>query len=233
MTCNNKVAVVTGAGRGIGRAVALRLAAAGAKVIAAARTRSELDETTRLAAGRGGSCTARVTDLCSRTDIAALISETAAAHGRLDVLVNNAGVAPLSPMAQLSDADFDLLVATNITAVFAACRAAWPHLLASRGTIINISSMASIDPFPGFAAYGASKAWVNLFTRALGDEGRPHGVRAFAVGPGAVETPLLRGSFPGLPAEQCLDPDEVAGLIELLLDERTRHATGQTIFIHR
>ena len=233
MTLSNKVAVVTGAGRGIGQAIALRLAAAGAQVVAAARTRTDLERTVRLAAERGGSCTARVTDLCNRADIAAMINETFAAHGRLDVLVNNAGVAPLTGVAKMSDADFDLIITTNITAVFAACRAAWPHLLASRGTIINISSMASVDPFPGFAAYGASKAWVNLFTKALGEEGRPHGVRAFAVGPGAVETPLLRGSFPEFPKEQCLDPDEVAGLVELLLDERTRHATGQTVFIHR
>jgi NAD(P)-dependent dehydrogenase (short-subunit alcohol dehydrogenase family) len=124
-------------------------------------------------------------------------------------------------------------VAVNIHSVFFGCRAAWPLLRRSRGTIINVSSMAAVDPFPGFAAYGASKAWVNTFTRGLADEGRAHGIKVFAVGPGAVETGLLRQRFPDFPAERTLQPDDVAGMVEWLLDERCQYATGQTIYVRK
>jgi NAD(P)-dependent dehydrogenase (short-subunit alcohol dehydrogenase family) len=222
---------VTGAGRGIGRAIAHRLTAAGANVVAAARTQSDLDATVAAVAGDAGKCLGMVTDVTDSAQVKRLIDRTREEFGALDVLINNAGTAPLMPFASISDELFRQLNATNIDAVFFACRAAWQDLSASKGTIVNISSLASLDPFPGFAAYGASKAWVNLFTKAIAAEGKPLGIKVFAVAPGAVETQMLRAAFPKFPAAQALNPDQIAGVVELLLDERTLHASGQTVAV--
>jgi 3-oxoacyl-[acyl-carrier protein] reductase len=101
------------------------------------------------------------------------------------------------------------------------------------GVLVNVSSMASVDPFRGFSIYGASKAWVNLFTQAIAEEGRPLGIRAFAVAPGAVETQMLRANFPDIPRDRTLEPADVAAVILSLCDERMRHCSGQTIFVRK
>ena len=98
------------------------------------------------------------------------------------------------------------------------------------GTIVNISSIASVSPFAGFAAYGASKAWVNAWTSGLAEEGRPDGIRVFCVAPGAVETKMLRSAFPDYPAEATMEPSEIAELIHAVTQPGYRYATGQTIF---
>lgn len=231
MPLNDKVCVITGAGRGIGRAIACRLTAAGATVIAAARTASDLEATAGHCGTNPGKCLGVVTDVTESAQINRLIDRARSEFGRLDVLINNAGMAPLSPMAAMSDDLFRQVCAVNIDAVFYACRAAWQDLSASHGTIVNISSLASFDPFPGFAVYGSAKAWVNLFTKALAAEGKPMGIKVFAVAPGAVETQMLRAAFPDFPAGQTLSPDAVAGTVEMLLDERLQHASGQVIAV--
>jgi NAD(P)-dependent dehydrogenase (short-subunit alcohol dehydrogenase family) len=226
-----KVCIVTGAGRGIGRAIAHRLTTAGAHVVAAARTPSDLETTVSQVSGKAGKCLGVVTDVTDSAQVSRLIGRTREEFGRLDALINNAGLAPLSPVASMPDELFNQVNAVNINAVFYTCRAAWADLSAARGTIVNISSLAAFDPFPGFAVYGASKAWVNLFTKSIAAEGKPLGIKAFAVAPGAVETQMLRAAFPNFPAGQTLDPDHVAGVVELLLDERSRHASGETIAV--
>lgn len=235
MSVSGKVCIVTGAGRGIGRAIAVRLCRAGARVLAVARTSSDLAETTALCAGNQTDhrCVALTADLSVPTQVEGSIDRCLETFGWLDVLVNNAGVAPLSTIEEMSAAAFNETMAVNVNAVFLACRKAWPALVRGQGTIINISSLAAVDPFPGFTVYGATKAWVNAFTRGLADEGRAHGIRAFALALGAVETPLLRSLFPGFPADRTLPPDDVAGVVEWLIDERCGCATGQTICLKR
>ena len=90
-----------------------------------------------------------------------------------------------------------------------------------------------LSAFPGFSLYGATKAWLNSFTQSLAVEGKPFGVRVFGVGPGAVETQMLRGAFPDFPADQTLQPDDIAAAIEWLLDERAEHISGQTIYVKK
>jgi NAD(P)-dependent dehydrogenase (short-subunit alcohol dehydrogenase family) len=233
MVSTPRTCVVTGAGRGIGRATALRLTAAGANVLGVARTQSDLDETADLAADHPGTCSTLTADLSRPEEVRRMIDHAGKAFGRLDVLVNNAGLAPLCNIEELDEDTFRALIDINISGVFHACRYAWPLLKASRGTIINISSVAAIDPFAGFAAYGATKAWVNTFTQALAKEGKPLGIRVFAIGPGAVETQMLRGALPDIPEDQTLDPDDIAGMVEWLLDDRCRNATGQTIYVRK
>lgn len=231
MTLQDKACIVTGAGRGIGRSTVLRLVARGANVVAAARTAESLDETVSLTESLRGKCIAHPTDMTKSKQVDALIARCEKEFGSVDVLVNNAGAAPLSEIDGMDDETFQAMVDVNINGVFYAVRAAWGKLKASQGTVVNISSMASMDPFPGLAAYGATKAWVNLYTKALANEGKEHGITAFAVAPGAVETEMLKKAFPEFPMEQALQPDEIAAMVEWVLEDRCRYSTGQTIFV--
>lgn len=228
---NGKSVIVTGAGRGIGRAIARRLSAAGANVAIAARNERELNETRRLASRE---CLAVAADLTKADEVDRLVEETINAFGRIDGLINNAGIAPCGPIESLEPDQFDDLVAINIRAVYLCCRAVWPRMAESGGgVIVNMSSLAAEDPFPGFAAYGGTKAFVNLFSQALHAEGHPRNIRVYCVAPGAVETQMLRGPFPDFPAEKALDADEVAALVEMLFTPAAHHIAGQPIRIRR
>ena len=230
----SSVVVVTGGGRGIGRAICQRFAADGVQVVAASRTIAELEETRRIIEYAGGRCHVQPTDVCVPEDIDSLIENAAGRFGRIDVLVNCAGVAPQSAIEELEPALFTTIMAVNVDAVYHACRRVWPVMKTQKsGVIVNISSIASVDPFPGFAAYGAAKAWVNAWTKALADEGRRFGIRVFAVAPGAVETRMLRDPFPTFPADQTLRPADVADVVFALARPECRYATGETVFVRR
>jgi len=231
---NGRTIIVTGAGRGIGRAIARRLGASRANVVAVARNERELDETRRMVERDGSRCLAVRADVARTDDVDRMVQETMRAFARIDGLVNNAGMAVLSPIDALEPEHFDALVASNIRSVFLCCRAVWQTMRESGGgMIVNVSSLAADDPFPGFAAYGATKAFVNTFSQALHAEGVPVGIRVYCVAPGAVETQMLRGPFPDYPAERTLEPDDVAALIEGLFAPAARHIGGQPIRIRR
>lgn len=230
----DKVAIVTGAGRGIGRAIAQRLAKSGVSVVAAARTLAQITETCSLIKASGGNAIPIAADVTKEADVSRLVEHTIAAFGRVDVLVNNAGVAPLVRIDQMTADVFDTVISTNVRAVFLCCRAVWgPMAKAGSGAIVNISSVGAFDPFPGFAAYGAAKAFVNTYTKALAAEGAERNIRVYAVAPGAVETTMLRGAFPSFPVEKVLAPDDVAALVETLLTPACRYSSGQTIVIQK
>lgn len=231
---NQRVCVISGASRGIGLATALRFARGGWGLVIAARQGAALQAAADRIGAAGAPCEALPVDVGTEAGARELIEVARRRFGRVDVLVNNAGYAPLAPIERFATEDFERAIAVNIAAVFYTTRAVWPTLKAQGGgTIVNVSSMASVDPFPGFSVYGACKAWVNLFTQATAAEGRPLGIRVFAVAPGAVETTMLREHFPEFPREATLDPDEVAGLIEHVCEPPMTHASGQTIFIRR
>jgi NAD(P)-dependent dehydrogenase (short-subunit alcohol dehydrogenase family) len=234
MTMAAKTCVITGASRGIGLAIARRFARGGNRIVAAARDEGRLRQAAEQIRTAGGECDAVAADVATLEGARRLIDRARTSFQRVDVLVNNVGAAPLSAVEKTSDADFEAAIAANCAAVFYTTRAAWPIMREQGGgTIVNISSMSSVDPFPGFSVYGACKAWVNLFTKAAADEGKAVGIRVFAVAPGAVETDMLRSNFPKIPREQTLDPDDVAGLVEAVCDRRMDHSTGQTIFIRK
>lgn len=229
-----KTVIVTGAGRGIGRAIAKRLAADGAQVVLAARTVEQLDETHRLIANNGGICVAVPVDVSRVEGVEQLIEETQGRFGSIDVLVNNVGTAPLATIEQMEPRVFDAILATNIRTVYLCSRGVWPLMTASGGgVIINISSVAAYDPFPGFAAYGAAKAFVNTYTKALAAEGKPLGIRVYGIAPGAVDTQMLRGTFPDYPEDKMLAPGDVAALAEVLLSPGCYHVSGEIIAIRR
>ncbi len=230
----NQVVVVTGGGRGIGRAICQRFAADGAQVMAAARNAVELEDTQREITQSGGRCHVHPTDVCVPDEIHALIEATAGRFGRIDVLVNCAGIAPQALIEELEPSLFNTIRCVNVDAVYFTCRRVWPVMKAQKsGVIVNISSIASIDAFPGFAAYGAAKAWVNAWTKALAEEGRGCGIRVFSVAPGAVETRMLRDAFPDFPDNQTLQPTDVANVVHCLAQQGCRYATGQTVFVRR
>lgn len=229
-----RTCLITGASRGIGLATALRFAKAGYTIAAVARQTRDLTPATEQIRAAGVVCEAIEADVAKPQDMRRAIEHAAERFGRIDVLVNNAGCAPLATIEQLEPAEFDQAVALNIAAVYHAARAVWPIMKQQGGGIIvNISSLASVDPFPGFAVYGASKAWVNLFSQALAAEGKQYGIRVYSVAPGAVETSLLRATFPDFPSDATLPPDAVAAVIASVCEESFSPCSGQTFFVRK
>lgn len=208
---DGQVALVTGAGRGIGRAISLALAAQGAAVALAARTRAELAAVATEIREARGQALAVPTDVAQDAAVEALVERVVGERGRLDVLVTAAGVASFGPLAGAKPADWDLMLAVNLRAVMVCCRAALgPMLRQRRGTIVNIASVAATRPIAGAAAYSATKAGVVAFSRVLADEVRGEGVRVGVLLPGAVDTPLW-DSIPNAPdRRRMLAPEDVA-----------------------
>ena len=226
------IVVVTGGGRGIGRSICRRFAAGGAQVIAASRSVNEINETKSLIENAGGRCHVAPTDLSKPLEIQALMDGVVDRYGCVDVLVNCAGVGLLRKIEELDPKSFEAILSVNVIAVYYTCRAVWPIMKAGNGgVIVNISSVASVDPFPGFAAYGASKAWVNTWTKALADEGKEVGIRVYAVAPGAVETQMLRSAFPDYPADETLPPERIAEIVCTMAQPDCEYGNGETVFV--
>jgi len=211
-------ALVTGAGRGIGRAIARHLAAAGVKVTAVARTASDLDRLVREIAAADGRAVAFPGDLRDAGVCAAAVARAVEAHGGLQILVNNAGIGLHAPVAETRDEDWARLFDTNLTAVFRLTRAALPHLARGGGHVFMVSSLAGQNPIAGMAAYCASKAALDQFTRCLMLEVRHQRVKVTTIAPGSVATGF--GGESEDPASWKLQPDDVAGAVLDLL--RTR-----------
>jgi NAD(P)-dependent dehydrogenase (short-subunit alcohol dehydrogenase family) len=222
------VAVVTGAGRGIGRAVARRLSATHA-VIAVSRTGAELAETV---AGRAGihPLSLDVATPGAATRVAAAASE----QGALAVWVNNAATLEPRPFHQITDEEWRRVLAVNLDAVFACCREATLRMRETGGgVIVNIASLsgvAGVEKFPGLASYNVSKAGVIALTEAVALEGREHGVRCVCLSPGAVDTQLLRRAAPHLRAG--MTPDDVASIVEFLVSDAGAPLSGTNIPIY-
>ena len=187
-------ALVTGAGRGIGRAVALALGREGAAVTLVARTRSEIEGVAAEIARLGGRAHAFSGDLQDRATCDAAVSEAVRVHGGLAILVNNAGVGGSAPLADTSDEDWDRIIGLNLTAVFRVTRGALPHLARAGGHVFMISSLAGRNPIPNLAAYCASKAALDQLAACLMLEVRQSGVKVTTIAPGSVDT-----GFGGMP----------------------------------
>jgi len=226
------VVIITGAARGVGRATAVELKRAGHEIVLVSRTLVDLEETARLAGG--GMVVAA--DVTKASEIEALVARTLKASGRIDAIVNNAGLAEMISVKDMSDERWRAVIDTNLSAAFYLSRAVWPTFEKQRrGTIVNVSSLASRDPFPGFAAYGAAKAGLNLLGLAMAREGERIGVRVHTVAPGSIETAMFRGlmSVEQWPTEKTLDPSEVARVIVQCITGELRHTSGEVIYVHK
>ena len=229
----DRVAVVTGAGRGIGRAVALALGNAGARVVAAARTRAEIEATAKAVRDAGGQALAHPVDLADEASVRALFAAVRDRWARLDVLVNNAGIGLYGPVETFPVQDLDRLVAVNLRGTFLCCQEAMRLMVpAGAGYIINVSSVVGFKGYPNQAGYTATKHAVMGLTKSLAVEAQEHGIRASAILPGGVDTDMVRQARPDLDPSILLQPDDVAHAVLFLLSLSDRAAVDQ-IYIRR
>ena len=225
-----RVAAVTGASRGIGAATAEALAAAGARVILAGRDRQALDAVARTILDAGGDALAVPTDVSEPADVERLMA-AAERVGPLGALVCAAGVLTRATFPETTPEIWSETMAVNLTGTFLCCRAAFAAMeRAGEGRIITIASLSGVyatEKFPGLAAYNASKYGIIGLTEAIAVEGKPHGISAICISPGAVDTEMLRRANPAL--RPGLQPADVAALIVALLDSPLVAASGANI----
>ena len=225
-----RLAVVTGASRGIGAATAAAMAAAGARVVLAARDRQALDAVAGRIKDAGGQATPVPTDVSNEAAVQRLFAEVTAV-GPVAALVCAAGVLTPARFAETTSAMWDETLRVNLTGTFLCCRAAFTAMVpAGEGRIVTLGSLSGVyatEKFPGLAAYNVSKYGVIGLTEAIAVEGKPHGISAICLSPGAVDTEMLRRANPAL--RPGLTPDDVADLIVALLDSRLAPASGANI----
>jgi 2-deoxy-D-gluconate 3-dehydrogenase len=257
---NGKVAIVTGAGRGIGKAIALTLAEAGADITVAARTVEQIERTAEEIRRLGRRALAVPTDVTKRDQVANVVKQTVSQFGKIDILVNNAGVPILKPISfvpgmklegwqtadswdtPLTEEEWHLVLNTNLTSAFLFAQAVGPHMLKQKkGKIINTSSNSADLAPPYFSAYCVSKAGLSMFTRCLATEWAPYNICVNAVGPGSVLTelsaPVLNNPerrefiLKAIPRGRMGETREVALLVVYLASEASNWVTGQTFYI--
>lgn len=233
---SGRAALVTGGGTGIGKAIVERFVEDGANVFIAGRREEPLK---RVAAARAGKVRYLPTDMSDPAQIRKAVSAAVAAFGRLDVLVNNAGVFLMKPLAECSDAEIAQQFAVNLGGTLIAIREALPHLRKTKGNVINISSTAGQGVFAGTAAYSAMKAGMDHATRCLAAEFGPDGVRVNAVAPGMTETDMaapITGSPEAsrqivamTPLRRLGQPEDIAKAAAFLAGDEASWITGQVV----
>ncbi|MEM6457041.1 MAG: glucose 1-dehydrogenase [Acidobacteriota bacterium] len=241
-----RVALVTGGGTGIGRAIAARLARDGASVVVTGRRAAPLDATVDAIAEAGGAAVAATGDVADADAVRAMIDAAIAAFGGLHIVVNNAAIARFGPLEDLDAANLDALLAINVKGVVHVAQAAAPHLQrhadAGGAALINISSSVTRQPVPGYAVYAATKAAVDQLTRNLAIEWAGARVRVNAVCPGVIETPIFDTMMPKEDARAFLkdfaaqvplgrngQPGDIAALVRFLAGPEARWLTGAII----
>jgi 3-oxoacyl-[acyl-carrier protein] reductase len=236
-----RVALVTGGGRGIGRAIAVRLAREGARVAISYRSNdAAAEETVELVRKAGVECETFKGDVASLEDVEALMKGVGEAFGAVEILVNNAGTTRDNILLRMKDAEFDEVLATNLKGTYLCTRAALRGMVRARwGRIVNISSVVGLLGNAGQANYAASKAGIIGFTKSVAREVAGRGITANAVAPGYVETELT-GVLPENIKEQILgqvpmgrlgEPEEIAEVVMFLAGECAAYVTGQTIAV--
>jgi NAD(P)-dependent dehydrogenase (short-subunit alcohol dehydrogenase family) len=225
---DGKVAVVTGASSGIGRATAELFAARGAKVALLARSAAKLE---KLVAKHEGRVLAVAGDVADLADVERLFSMTETRFGKCDVLVNNAGMIDVGPLVDTTLEQWQRMFDVNVHGVFLTCRRALPSMIARRnGAIVNVASISGVpgpDKFPGWVSYCASKGAVISMTESLAVEVKDSGVRVNAISPGSVDTPMWAEASGGAPAS--MTPEEIGEMILFLASDRSRPMNGQNL----
>jgi len=232
MKMNNKVVIITGASSGIGEATAIKLAQNGAKVILTARREDKLNTLKEKITSTGGDALVITGDVTKPEDFKNVVDKTDEAYGTIDVLINNAGLMPLSFVAKLKTEEWNTMVDVNIKGVLNGVAAVLPTLIANNGChIINISSTAAYKYFPGGAVYCATKAAVKMFSEGLRQELAPeHGINITSIEPGAVDTELLdtitdediKKQLSGMKEMTRLEAEDIAEAIYYALSQPSR-----------
>lgn len=244
MVLPNKVAIVTGGNSGIGRAIAVELANEGAAVVINyLRDPAAAEALTQAIGQSGGKAIAIQGDVSRLDDIQRLIDQTVQAFGRLDIMVNNAGIETRTSLLDTSEHDFDFVMAVNLKGAFFGTQLAARQMIkqGAGGRIINISSVHEDWPMPGNTPYCCSKGALRMLTRTAGVELASHGITVVNVGPGAVSTPINQSTLDNpaqkaalehaIPEGRIARPEEVAGLVAWLASDRSAYVTATTCFI--
>ena len=236
----DRVTLVTGAASGIGRAVAERLAAEGALLYAVDVQTEPLAELEKKLAAEGCTVATRRCDVSSESDVAETVADCVGRLGRLDALVNVAAILRADHLHELATADWNRVLAINLTGTFFMCRAALPHLMASRGNVVNVASTAAIHGQPYAGAYAASKGGVLALTKSIAIDYVKHGVRANAVLPCDIATPIFsQFQMPEggdwklvkrvMAPKGSGEPSDVAGIVAMLASDDAKHVTGTEV----
>jgi len=239
---DGKAALVTGGGRGLGRAMAVGLAEAGADVCVVARRADDLAETVKLIEATGRRGLAFVGDVCETATATGAVAACVEAFGSLDILVNNAGLYGMGPLADTPDDDWVAVIDTNLVASFRFAKAAASHLAAGGwGRVLNVSSVLGTFGVGEATAYCAAKAGVAGFTRSLAIEWAPSGVGVNAIAPGLFNTDMSAGVMEnkefydmvvgGIPRGKHGEPDEIVGTAVWLCTPASNHVVGQTVHV--
>jgi 3-oxoacyl-[acyl-carrier protein] reductase len=241
MVLKDSVAIVTGSGRGIGRAIALELARVGAKVVVNYAGRSDkAEETVQLIREIGGEGLVVQADVSQTADVDRLIQTTLEHFGRIDILVNNAGITRDSLLLRMKEEDWDAVLATNLKGLFLCTKAVSKGMLKQRsGVIVNISSVVGLAGNVGQANYAAAKAGVIGFSKSIAKEFAPRGIRVNVVAPGYINTDMTETLPEGVRSEvlravplgRIGNPEEVAKAVRFLVSPEASYITGQTLCV--
>ncbi len=237
-----RVALVTGASRGIGRAIALALGAAGAAVACCARSKEQVEETAAEIRRGGSRADGFRLDVTQSLEIERTVRGVEATLGPVDILVNNAGITLEKKTVEVTDEEWELVLTTNLTSMFRLARAVAPGMIdRGLGKIINIGSMYGPIGVPRYAAYCASKAAVEALTRSLGAEWARHGIQVNCLAPGYMNTDIPRAALGDekkrafflskVPARRIGEPEEVGPLAVYLASAASDFMTGQTVYL--
>jgi 3-oxoacyl-[acyl-carrier protein] reductase len=231
---------VTGASRGIGRAIATRLAADGLHVVAVARSAEPLASLVEEISAAGGSAEFRTCDVGQGNALGELIEQVSETSGRLDVLVNNAGITRDGLLLRMSDEDFDEVINVNLRSIFSACRAAARPMMKGRyGRILNVGSVSGISGNAGQANYAAAKAGLIGFTKSIAKELGGKGVTANVIAPGFVRTDMTESLLSSIEDEMTKritvrrlgEPEDIAAAASYLASESAGYVTGQVLVV--
>jgi NAD(P)-dependent dehydrogenase (short-subunit alcohol dehydrogenase family) len=236
MRLKDRTAIITGGARGLGRAIAERFLAEGAKVLLA-----DVDAETLAQTAAELGCVQCPTDVMHKVEIDRMVASAMETFGRIDILVNNAGITHAADFLDLTEEDFDRVIAVNLRSAFLASQAVARHMIPLRtGTIVNMSSVNAVFAIPNQIPYAVSKGGMNQLTKVSAMALAPHGIRVNAIGPGTIMTDLARGIMSDAtmearilsrtPLGRCGEPSEVASIAAFLASDDASYLTGQTIY---